>query len=70
MKEREKHDRIILETKTKLNIVEDLISKADFKFVSHNELASTNNLLNEYDDMKEKIKNSSDIKSIFFIINF
>lgn len=70
MKEREKHDRIILETKTKLNIVEDLISKADFKFVSHNELASTNNLLNEYDDMKEKIKNSSNIKSIFFIINF
>lgn len=70
MKEREKHDRIILETKTKLNIIEDLISKADFKFVSHNELASTNNLLNEYDDMKEKIKNSSNIKSIFFIINF
>ena len=45
-------------TKTKLNIIEILISKAliDSNII-HDEFVLINNVLNEYDHMKEKIKN-------------
>ena len=45
--------------KTKLNIIEVSILKVlmDF-YISHDEFASVNVALREYDDMKEEIKNS------------
>ena len=45
-------------TKTKLNIIEILISKALIDSnITHDEFVLINNVLNEYDHMKEKIKN-------------
>ena len=45
-------------TKTKLNSIEVLISKALIDSnSSHDEFVLINNVLKEYDDMKEEIKN-------------
>ena len=58
-KKKKKHDKIVLLAKTKLNSIEVLISKALIDSnISHGEFALINNVLKEYDDMKEKIKNS------------
>ena len=47
--------------KTKLSTVEVLISKGLINSnISHDESESANNVLQEYDDMKEEIKNSND----------
>ena len=44
--------------KDKLNIIEALISKALIdSYISHDEIASVNNVLREYNEMKEEIKN-------------
>ena len=44
--------------KTKLNSIEVLISKALINsYISHDELVLVNNVLKEYDDMKEENKN-------------
>ena len=52
-------------TKSKLNTIEVLISKALIELnISHNEFASINNVLKKYDDMKEEVKNSNDKKSL------
>ena len=62
MKKRKKHDKIVLLAKTKLNAIRVLISKALIDLIiSHDEFVSVNNMLKEYDDMKEKIKNSNNI---------
>ena len=62
MKKRKKHDKIVLLAKTKLNTMGVLISKALIDLIiSHDEFVSVNNMLKEYDDMKEKIKNSNNI---------
>ena len=54
-----KHNKIVLLAKNKLNIIEVLISKALIDSnISHDEFASVNNVLKEYDDAKEEIKNS------------
>ena len=55
-KKKKKRDKIVLLAKTKLNTTEVLISK-DFidSNISHDEFVSVNNVLKEYDDMKEKI---------------
>ena len=46
--------------KTKLNTIQVLISKALINFnISHDEFVLVNNMLKEYDDMKEEIKNSN-----------
>ena len=47
--------------KTKLNIIEILISRAliDSNII-HDEFVSVNNVLKEHDDMKKEIKNSND----------
>ena len=46
---------------TKLNTEEVLISKALIDSnISHDEFVSVNNVLKEYDDMKEEIKTSND----------
>ena len=47
--------------KTKLSTVEVLTSKAwIYSNISHDEFVSVNNVLKEYDDMKEETKNSND----------
>ena len=47
-------------TKSKLNSIEALISKALIdSFISHDEFVLINNVLKEYDAMKEEIKNSN-----------
>ena len=49
---------MILLAKSKLNSIEVLISKALIDSnISHHEFFLINNVLKEYDDMKEKIKN-------------
>ena len=54
-----KHNKIVLLAKNKLNVLEVLISKALIDSnISHDEFASVNNVLKEYDDAKEEIKNS------------
>ena len=59
-KRKEKHDQIVLLAKSKLNSTEALISKAFIDSnISHDEFVLINNVINEYDDMKEEIKNSN-----------
>ena len=51
---------MVLLAKTKLNNIEAFNLKALIDSnVSHDEFVSVNNVLNEYDDRKEKIKNSN-----------
>ena len=53
-----KRDNIVLFTKSKLNSAEVLISKALINsIISHDEFVLINNVLNEYNGMKEEIKN-------------
>ena len=48
----------MLLSKTKLDTIEDLISKALINsYISHDEFVSVNNVLREYYEMKEEIKN-------------
>ena len=52
------HDKIVLLGKFKLNIIEVLICKALINsYICYNEFLSVNNILREYYEMKEKIKN-------------
>ena len=52
---KKKRDKIVVLAKTKLNTVEVLISKALIDSnISHDEFISVNNVLKEYDDMKEE----------------
>ena len=56
-KKKKKHDKIVLQAKPKLNRIEVLISKALIDSnICHYEFALVNNVLKEYDKMKEKIK--------------
>ena len=52
-----KQDKIVLLAKTKLNNTGVLIYKAVNDYISLGELVLVNDLPNEYDDMKEEIKN-------------
>ena len=57
-KKRKKHDQIVLLAKSKLNNIEVLIAKAlTDSVISHDEFVLINNVLKEYDYMKEEIKN-------------
>ena len=59
-KKRKKHDKIVLLAKSKLNNIEDLISKTLIDSnISHDEFVLRNNVLEEFYDMKEEIKNSN-----------
>ena len=52
-----KHDKIVLLGKDKLNNIEFLISKAFIdSYISHDKFVSANNVLKEYNEMKEEIK--------------
>ena len=53
-----KHNKIVLLEKDKLNITEALISKVLIdSYISHDEFVSVKNALKEYNEMKEEIKN-------------
>ena len=55
---KKKHDKIVLLAKSKLNSIEVLISKALIdSVISHDEFVLINNLLKEYKEIKEEIKN-------------
>ena len=55
-KKREKHDEILLIAKTKLNKIKVLISKALMdSYINHYEFDSVNNVLREYNEIKEEI---------------
>ena len=57
-KKKKKHDKIVFLAKSKLNSIEVLISKALIDtVVSHDEFVLINNVLKEYNEMKEEIKN-------------
>ena len=60
-KKKKKHDKKVLLAKSKLNSIEALISKVLIDSnISHDESVLTNNVLKEFYDMKEEIKNSND----------
>ena len=57
-KKKKKHNKIVLLAKSKLYLIESLVSKALIDSnISHNEFILINNLLKEYADMKEETKN-------------
>ena len=57
-KKKEKHDKIVLLAKSNLNSIEVLISKALIdSVISYDEFVLINDLLKEYDEMKEENKN-------------
>ena len=59
-KNKKKHGKIVSLVKTKLNSVDVLISETSIKsYISHDEFIKVNNVLKEYDDMREEIKNSN-----------
>ena len=69
-KKKKKHDKIVLLAKSKLSRIEVIVSKALINSViSHDELVSINNLLKQYDEMKEKIKNlkTQIVPQIFYL---
>ena len=60
-KKKKTHDKIVLLAKSKLNIIEVLISKALIDWnISHDEFILINNVLKQFYDIKEEIKNSND----------
>ena len=61
-KKKKKHGKILWLAKTNLNTTEVLILRLEFfgsLWISHDEFVSVNNVLKEYDDVKEGIKNSN-----------
>ena len=57
-KKKKKRDELVLLAKSKLNTIEVLISKAlTDSNVSHDEFVLINNVLKDYDDIKEEMKN-------------
>ena len=60
-KKKNKHDKLSLLAKSKLNFIEVSFSKVLITSdISHNELVLINNVLKEFYEMKEQIKNSND----------
>ena len=60
IKKKKKHDVIVLLVKAKLNSIEVLISKALIDSnISHDEFVLIDNVLKEFYDMKEEIKNAN-----------
>ena len=58
MKKKEKYDKIGLSLKSKLSAIEVLISNVLINLsIAQGEFVSTNDLLKEYDNMQEQIKN-------------
>ena len=60
--EKKKHDKIVLLAKSKLNIIEVLISKALIDLnISHDKFVLINNMLKEYEEMKERNQKFKDL---------
>ena len=58
-KKKKKHDKIVLLGKDKLNTIEVLISKSLIdSYIAHDEFFSANNVLREYNEIKNERKNS------------
>ena len=56
-KNKNRNDKLVLLSKTKLNTIEFLITKALIdSYISHYKLVLVNNVLKKYDDMKKEIK--------------
>ena len=56
-KKKKRHNKIVLQAKSKLNIIEVSISKALIHSnISHDDFILISNMQKEYGDMKEKIK--------------
>ena len=56
-KKKKEHKEIVLLTKSRLNSIEVLISKALIDSnISHDDFLLINNVLKEYDNLKEEIK--------------
>ena len=56
-KKKNKHDKIVLVGKAKLNTIDVLVSKASVdSYISHDEFVPMNNVLREYNEMKEEKK--------------
>ena len=67
-KKKKKYDKIVLLAKSKLNSIEVLISEALIDSnINHNEFILINNVLKEFYDMKEEIKNSNKQKFKLYI---
>ena len=59
-KKKNKHDKIVFSANSKLNSIEVLIPKALIdSVISHDEFVLIHNVLKEFHDMKEEIKNSN-----------
>ena len=57
-KRKKKHEKIVLLGKDKLNRIEILISKAIIdSYICHDEFVSVNNVLRQYYEIKNEIKN-------------
>ena len=64
---KKKHDKTVLLKKDKLITIEVLISKALIdSYISHDKFVSVNNVLREYNQIKEEIKNPA--TSVEYII--
>ena len=67
-KNKKKHDKIVLWAKSKLNSVEDLISKKLIDSnINHDEFGLINNVLKEFYNTKEEIKNSNKRKFNLYV---
>ena len=57
-KKKKKHNQMVLSGKDKLNTIEVLISKALIdSYITHDQFVSVNNVLREYNEMKNETKN-------------
>ena len=68
-KKKEKHNKRVLLAKSKLNVIKVLISKTlTDSVISYDEFVLINNILKEYNEIKEEMKKKKDvIKFILFI---
>ena len=56
-KKKKEHDEMVLPGNVKLNTIEVLISKSWIdSYISHDEFVSVNNVLREYNEIKQEIK--------------
>ena len=68
-KKKRKHDKVVLLAKSKSNSIEVLISKASVdSVISHDKFVLMNNMLKEYNKMKEEIKKFKDLISLSKIL--
>ena len=66
---KKKHDKILLIAKSKLNSIELLISMAlTESVISLDEFVLINNVLQEYNEMKDKIKNLETISLLKVLV--